>query len=569
MAFRGLFRHVLNLRNTLLHQKCSSVWRFGNFTRLIHHRPLVVSIASQSRTALTRWTRRYCTKNIVADLRRRAALRFLGPNLASRFSNAPRFSRPGYLPTLALVGFSFLNRHPYNNSPQQLGEIISDLQTSYEKESSKPDPLKGVNVPKSYSNIEFLKYIAKGCNGAVFSAKCRTEDNESDISNLSESRLDENQNQDGACSQNSQENEELVIKCLFNYYVESNYNELIKKFWNEAIPSLRISGQDDISDSDLVKSRLPPHPNIVTIYNVFHGSLPDLPESVENFKSALPQNLYPESFGRSMTLCLIMKRYEMTLSDYLQTKNPSMRVRVMLFTQLLEGIRHMIKHQVAHRDLKPNNILLEDVPSDDSSDACPHLVISDFGCCFAGKSSGMMVPYDCAKDGNAAFQAPEVSHAKSHELIDCSKVDLWAAGILAFEIFGIKDLFDVRTKERKEFPDFIPPVIQRVIDGLMIKDPAQRLDAITACNILNIYLWNSSCDMKQQPKSFLQQLAKSDEPKSSPVITLKENFVKHLNIKLLFDAISFAYPNFMYPVDLREVAQQFPNYNRETLIVSD
>lgn len=130
MAFRGLFRHVLNLRNNFFLQKPSSVWRFGNLTRLIHPRPLVVSIASQSRNALTRWTHRYCTNNFVTDLRRRAALRFLGPNLASRFSSAPRFSRPGYLPTLALVGFSFLNRHPYDNSPQQLDETISELQVS-------------------------------------------------------------------------------------------------------------------------------------------------------------------------------------------------------------------------------------------------------------------------------------------------------------------------------------------------------------------------------------------------------------------------------------------------------
>ena len=44
-----------------------------------------------------------------------------------------------------------------------------------------------------------------------------------------------------------------------------------------------------------------------------------------------------------------------------------MKVRIMLFAQLLEGILHLSKHSVAHRDLKPNNILLEGVPATDSS----------------------------------------------------------------------------------------------------------------------------------------------------------------------------------------------------------
>ncbi|GAB1606197.1 serine/threonine-protein kinase PINK1, mitochondrial-like [Argonauta hians] len=571
MAFRGLFKRFINVGTNFLQQKSTSVWRLANVPRLVHQRPVVVSFVPRT-TRLTRWSHHYCTNSFASYLRRRAAMKSLGLNLNSMFSKAPRFCRPGYLPTLALVGFSFLNRHPYNNSPEHLDDLISELQTSYQKQSNKADPFDKVRVPDSYSNIEFGKFLAKGCNGAVFTARCRTQENENGDSYLSGCTLDGNRNQDAPFVERSDESQsvELVSKCLFNYYVESNYSELLNKFWNEALPSLRISEQDNMADRCLQKPRLPPHPNIVTIYNVFSGSLPDLPESVEHFRSAMPQHRYPDSFGRSKTLCLIMKRYEMTLSEYLETRNPSMQLRVMLFTQLLCGILHMVNHKVAHRDLKLNNILLEDVPQNDSSERCPRLVISDFGCCYDGRSTdnGMMVPYHWAKDGNGLFQAPEVSNSKSPDLVDCSKVDLWAAGMLAFEIFGIPHLFDVKTRERKVFPDTLPAVIQKVIDGLLIKDPAQRLDALTACNILCIYLWSQSNDAKDETASFLQQLARTKESMDSADETLKENFVKHINTRQLFDALSYIYPSFTSPVDMRQIAQYFPNYNREMLLES-
>ena len=47
------------------------------------------------------------------------------------------------------------------------------------------------------------------------------------------------------------------------------------------------------------------------------------------------------------------------------------------------------------------------------SDACPSLVITDFGCCLADPAHSLSMPYrtvDTDKGGNVALMAPEVSY---------------------------------------------------------------------------------------------------------------------------------------------------------------
>ncbi len=61
------------------------------------------------------------------------------------------------------------------------------------------------------------------------------------------------------------------------------------------------------------------------------------------------------------------------------------------------------------RDLKSDNILVED-----TAGQCPHLVVTDFGCCLDGNQEpgGLCVPYtteQTSKGGNCSLMAPEVS----------------------------------------------------------------------------------------------------------------------------------------------------------------
>lgn len=749
MAFRSILTKLVQ------HTKSSVVRQFvGSTVRVERCRLPVVKPFASSFSGLSKPTRwglvsrlagQYYTETFAAELRRRAAFRFLlvgpwgGRQGTTRMANIPGFARNSYLPTFALIGFSFLTRHPYADSPAELDGIISDIKETLKDTDGVTSEDDHIQIPKSWDDVQPVSFLAKGCCGAVFTAKCRTlstaggpcehidddtstnmeyvsdmssaftdsslynseeslsislgsevgsyyeddfsilsetedivqvypsevntwefvesdalvdfkqntqsegsaEWSDDDISVISESEfensydaempfrfcgpfktrasvsktavkmsqngtmqwsdisiLDSNaensevpvvedsvfsenyeassedanseQNKDNADSLQVPQPPEVVVKYLFNYNVESNYSKILKMFWSEALPTKFVGGQEQLYGwlTDDVKKKLPPHHNIVKMYNVFPGAIPDLDEAVQHFECALPRNQYPESYGRNMTLCLVMKRYEMTLKDYLSKSNPSMKVRTMLFAQLLEGILHLSSHGVAHRDLKSNNILLEGVPAtDNSEEICPHLVITDFGCCL--EDTNQQIPYQIdgyGKEGNVEHRAPEISDIRpgKDQFLDYSKADLWAVGVLAFEIFGISDHFNWKTRRITPLPDTVPDVIKNLIHGLLVEDPAKRLDARTATNILHIYLWGWSEKVNNKLKPFLLNLINEvcdglKENKMSTECCLKKTFLERLNTEDLFDAVLFVCPQHSFAVDLRKVIYQFPN----------
>lgn len=94
----------------------------------------------------------------------------------------------------------------------------------------------------------------------------------------------------------------------------------------------------------------------------------------------------------------------------------------------------------------------------------PWLAICDFGCCLMESEHGFQIPYttgEVSKGGNSALMAPEIKCANpgKHSVLDYSKADLWAAGALAYEIFGLENPFygkehklDSRTYQEKDLP---------------------------------------------------------------------------------------------------------------------
>ena len=92
---------------------------------------------------------------------------------------------------------------------------------------------------------------------------------------------------------------------------------------------------------------------------------------------------------------------------------PNPRVSSLLLLQLLEGISHLTRHGVAHRDLKTDNLLLDE----DTNGLCPRLVIADFGCCLADRSGELALPFHTAeidRGGNYSLMAPEVLYGTTH-----------------------------------------------------------------------------------------------------------------------------------------------------------
>lgn len=290
---------------------------------------------------------------------------------------------------------------------------------------------------------------------------------------------------------------DLAVKMMFNYDIDSNTDAIMHAFRKETIPA----EHDVNADSQSLYKKLPPHPNIVEMQDVFVDQMPDLPDGREEYPMALPTRLNPDGQGRNKTMFILMKKYTMTLRDYLNKgDNPSIQTRCILLTQLLEGVVHLRKHGIAHRDLKSDNIFV-DIQEDNTP---PQLVISDFGCCLADVNYGLKIPYqtnEIDKGGIPTLMAPEIACAVpgKDSWLDYNRADLWTVGTLVYELFGMDNPFmdggnklDCRTYlelQLPRLPDEVPNVVKLLTESMLKRDPKQRPSSEDAANLMHIYLW--------------------------------------------------------------------------------
>lgn len=135
-----------------------------------------------------------------------------------------------------------------------------------------------------------------------------------------------------------------------------------------------------------------------------------------------------------------------------------------------------------HRDLKPDNIML---------DEDGNIALVDFG---LSKSNVDSLSGARTMAGSPAYTAPEL--LKPKRVRDYGKaVDWWCLGILIYEmLFGkrpfhhmnVSVLYKLIEKDRVKFPSkaSIPADVRDLIVGLLEKDPKKRLGARQASEIL-------------------------------------------------------------------------------------
>lgn len=410
---------------------------------------------------------RTASKTMASELRRISALR-LSSSSARSFKNVPIMSLIGV--TLG-VDFSSL----IDDSGEKM---MAEMRAKFRDYTWEVEPLE--KLPQSLGDLDInLQPIANGCEGAVYMAKVKAD---AAISVETTEPLPREQF-------SGSDDYNLAVKAVFNYGAESNSQSILRALEREVVP-VRVEGCLDDSTLSCQMKRLPPHPNIVDMPGMFVDDMLVTEEGKRNFPAALPHRLNPELYwGRNKTLYLVMKRRSTHLQDYLATHNITMETRCLMLAQLLEGVAHMWEHGIAHRDLKSNNVLVDE-PS--CGGPC-RLEICDFGCCLAEENKSLKVPFpthDTYMGGNSWLMAPEVVTAVPgpNSYLDFSRSDLWAAGAIAYEILGGENPFylnkgsnrpqlssrSYREDELPCLPESVPDVVKRLVKSLLSRDPRKR-----------------------------------------------------------------------------------------------
>ncbi|KAJ6654945.1 hypothetical protein lerEdw1_006416 [Lerista edwardsae] len=202
------------------------------------------------------------------------------------------------------------------------------------------------------------------------------------------------------------------------------------------------------------------------------------------------------AFQTKNDLCLVMTlmnggdlRYHVYNVD---EKNPGFsESRAIFYTaQIICGLEHLHQNRIIYRDLKPENVLLDDAGKQiplSQTGACKgrrprrHVRLSDLG---------LAVELPEGKDkttgyaGTPGFMAPELLKGLEYD----SSVDYFTLGVTLFEMIAAKGPFRSRGEkvENKEvtrrilndpvkYPDTFSAECKACCEGLMAKEPAGRL----------------------------------------------------------------------------------------------
>jgi len=496
--------------------------RFKNKVARIHHK------ADQRSNQFKALNHQVKAANQIKNLPRRWPYidRLIGTN-----ANAPLYLKKwrrtfkSDLTNFALVTLAFQNSTTEEEVQwNKLSSLLRQLLNEENKSDSKLDKKFSEELFKM-ENFLFDKYIGKGCNAAIYEVSLKKPWSEME----------------------QFKDKKFAIKMLFNYDVESDAFAIIKAMNKECVP---FDGSFGVEVDNLLgrsnRTKLPSHPNIVKIHGIFVDQIPELPKAKELFKNALPPRLHEQGYGRNMTLFIVMKQYQMNLKEYLKSNYLNPDQSLSLLTQLFNGIEHIYRHSLAHRDLKTDNILIEF----DLDQNFPTLLITDFGLC----STSLTIPYlsdEMCIGGNRALTAPEIITAVPglFSYLDYRKSDLWAVGAIAYELYNncnpfypnkngvFLNSYDYKESDLPKAMN-MPVYIEEITREILNRDPSLRPDVEICSTLCNLLMFCDELTLKCIANSRLNEkelMRRINHLLSDTIFFARKNLNKlQLKLKLLF-----------------------------------
>ncbi len=177
-------------------------------------------------------------------------------------------------------------------------------------------------------------------------------------------------------------------------------------------------------------------------------------------------------------------------------KAPSDEAALEMMSGILRGIEHLHFKNVVHRDLKPDNILLQgNFPR-----------ITDFGISRI-VSSGMQTTKPI---GSPAYMSPDAfTGSKSPQ------TDIWSAGVMLYEMLTGKQPYEIsedeplwflvkkiQEEEPKPLPEHFNPALKKIVENALQKDAAKRFQTATE---MRLAVERATYSLNSEPKSEIKQ----------------------------------------------------------------
>jgi serine/threonine protein kinase len=122
-------------------------------------------------------------------------------------------------------------------------------------------------------------------------------------------------------------------------------------------------------------------------------------------------------------------------------KTPLAEIEILfLLIQFFDGMKYLHAAEILHRDIKPQNILIETI--DYGTERLPCIKIADFG--FAKSVQGVSKGRTSTVVGTRNYMAPEISKNNSYS----DSIDIWSIGCMLYFIFIRKEI-DFKRKESR------------------------------------------------------------------------------------------------------------------------